>query len=490
MRAFYPILLVIVFSACNPIENNLLTPLEESNYKQLTANAEMLIFLDNCQQYSSYIHIDTIGFSEKGKAIALAKISNPDSPKPKTNVLFIGQQHGSEPAGKEGLILLIKEIGNGNHSYLLDSINLYIVPNCNPDGGDAYMRRNAMDVDLNRDHLLLNSKEAKLIQKVFWDLKPEFTCDFHEYYAYSKGWAEFGYRRDFDIQLGGLTNINVDATIRDWFYDKTFPYTMKKLQAEGYKFFEYTLGYFPEQERMRHSTVDVNDGRQSMGIAETMSFIVEGKRDLDSVYLLERRAKSQYLTALALAEVAHKNNTEIKKMVANARRHSVNKKKVSIRMEHFKGEKPLYYTLWDIKNEKDSTFVVENFHSKVASTLDVVKPKGYLIPKKDSLLCNWLKRSYFNYSEFSPANVKIIAYKINAVDTVIAEEWESFYPRIERKDISNEITDNAYFFVSTAQFASSKIVTALEPQAMYGLSSYKEFNYLLETPVFPILRVE
>lgn len=481
----------IIITAC--FNQSLETPLEESGYTVLSTNQQLLEFLDAASEKSKLIDYEIIDTTHHGRYMSLVKITKDDGIK-KPAILFIGQQHGNEPSGKEGLLILIKDIVKGKYSGWCDKADLYVIPQVNPDGGDLNRRRTANNIDLNRDHLLLKSREAKKVQDIFDSIKPVVTVDFHEYYPYSKSWEEFGYRRDFDIQFGGLTNINIDKDLQNYFYQTVYPEVKQKVEQGGFSFFEYTLGNFARGERLRHSTVDINDGRQSFGICNTMSFIVEGKNGRDSVFEIERRAKSQYLTAKSILETSVQHINEINRIVTEARKKNQKQnvdEKVSIRMDHFKGKKKLNYPLKSVNNEKDSVFVVDEFHDQVKSILDVTIPKAYLIPKTDTLLTEWLKRTNFKFFDFEKNNDdKVIVYKILNLRRSIDEELENYYPKVSTVEIEEDLLNNQYFVVPTSQFYKYKIVTALEPQAMYGIVNYPDFEYLLFDDYFKIYRVE
>src|SRR5690606_4639437 len=81
-------------------------------------------------------------------------------------VVLIGQQHGDEPAGSEALLVISREVAQGLLEPLLDRINVVVIPRANPDGAAAATRVTANGVDMNRDHLLLNTPEARALAEV------------------------------------------------------------------------------------------------------------------------------------------------------------------------------------------------------------------------------------------------------------------------------------------------------------------------------------
>ncbi len=483
-------LFILVFSCKH---NQMKTPLEKSGFTSLSTNQEIINFLADIKQRSKSITCKIIDTTEEGRYIPLVKLSdNTNSNKPA--ILLLGQQHGNEPSGKEGLLLLIKEFALKQDIEYTKQFDVFILPQVNPDGGDKNERRNSQNIDLNRDHLILKSLEAKVIQNVFDTLKPIVTVDFHEYYPFSDEWTNFGFRKNFDIQLGGLTNINVDDQIRNYFYKKIFSGVKNFVEQDGYTFFEYTLGNYALNERLRHSTVDINDGRQSFGICNTMSFIVEGINGRDSIDHIERRAKSQYRTAKGILEMVSENFEEIEQIVKISRSTFFledSNEMVSIRMDHFKGKQELNYPLLSLKTGIDTIFKVNEYHPQVLSLLEVKVPKYYLIPQADTVLVNWLYRSNFNFSSYKiTQSDQVFAYKIVDLSRSMDEELKNYYPKVLPVKIPVDRLTETYYAVPTSQLYKYKIVTALEPQAMYGLINYPEFEYLLFDDMFKILRIE
>lgn len=475
--------------ACQPTspEQAVLTPLERSQYSEYTSNAKLISFLQDAVAVNStmQLRIDTLSNGALFPVVFINGGAEPDF-----RIMMLAQQHGNEPSGMEGLLLLIKDFANGSIAPLPANTQLLLLPQCNPYGAAYHQRRNDNGIDLNRDHLLMQAEETIIIQDLFDSLQPHMTVDFHEYYPYSKSWEDFGYRRNFDIQLGGLTNINTAGTFRDFFYRESMPFVKKALETESFSFFEYTLGNFALGERLRRSTVDINDGRQSFGIAGTYAMIVEGMNGRDSLNRIEQRAISQYITAKALLTQALQHADDILLMVHEARQQLLQADvMVSIRMDHFPSELSLSYPLLHIAKAKDTVFNVEAYHPVVRSLLNVSVPHAYLIPKKDSLLMAWLGRSNIRYSDSVPQDYRAFAYRIKKLKPSIDEELANIFPEVE-KVLLRDISLQDYVFVPCSQLYRDKLVTALEPQSMYGLASYEAFGYLLSDAFFPIIRLE
>src|ERR1700704_2435470 len=82
-----------------------------------------------------------LGHSVQGRPIRAFEIGNPASPR---KVLVVGCIHGNEPAG----IAIADALARGRAER---GVDLWIVPDLNPDGVAADTRQNADRVDLNRN---------------------------------------------------------------------------------------------------------------------------------------------------------------------------------------------------------------------------------------------------------------------------------------------------------------------------------------------------
>ena len=80
--------------------------------KGFTTSKSMLPFLDEWATAEQGWTRDTIGFSAKGVPILALEKGGEASPRP-IRILMLGGIHGDEPAGTEGLLAMIQQLGTG-----------------------------------------------------------------------------------------------------------------------------------------------------------------------------------------------------------------------------------------------------------------------------------------------------------------------------------------------------------------------------------------
>jgi hypothetical protein len=471
------------------------TPLEESKFTKLTSYEELVTYLHEVVEGSKFISLDTLAKSVEGKTIPFVRISkeNFSSKNKKLRVLIFAQQHGNEHSGKESALFLLKEFTTGKFNYLLDKLDILLIPQMNPDGSEKNKRMNGNDEDLNRNHQILTAPEVLGLHKLFNKYLPEATIDVHEYNPYGEEWVKYGFRRDWDETLGILTNPNLSGVIKKFQKEKYVPYIKKYLNQRGFSFHEYVVGGPPALDRMRFSTVWINDGRQSFGILNTFSFIQEGKNGRDSLENMEHRAKGQMSGLVGFLKFVYDNSGKIKKMVSVERQKLINSieyEKVVVRMEHVGDGKDEKMEMLSTSSGKDTIVTVKNFNPVIKSLFEVERPKGYLILKADEKLVTWVKNHKIKFGEAREiAGSKIIFQKIDSVKIEILEEDEITVPALTQREEIN-IDFEKYLFIPTKQLYSNFIVQCLEPSSMFGLAQYKYFKYLLQPGNdFPVLKV-
>ncbi|MFW5793568.1 MAG: M14 family zinc carboxypeptidase [Bacteroidota bacterium] len=468
------------------------TPTASRDYAKPASSEEVVEFSKFVSENCNFLSDTIIGQTTLGKDLIAVRAALPEAETDTLlKVLLFAQQHGNEQSSKEALLLLISNL----HKYekWLKNMEVWIVPQVNPEGSDLNQRRNSLGIDLNRDHVLKVAPETRALHSLFNEIMPHVTVDIHEYNPYRESWENFGGYKNFDVQVGIPTNINVDEKIRSFALNRVLPALEEHLNVAGYSFHNYLVGPVPTNGLTRHSTVDINDGRQSFAILNTLSFIYEGINGKDAyVENLERRTHGQYEAIKALLNILDDHSCEVKQMVEESRGELYfgnSKSNVAIRMEHIKSDVSLLLPLTSSKTGKDTVVEIIDFHPLVISKLEVEKPEAYLVPANDTLLRSFLdlhKILYFPAHDIRHMDVTL--YKILNIETSIDENLENRFPEVEIKKIKG--LKEKYIYVPTAQLHSNFLVLLLEPQSMLGLAQRKGFEYLLkENEVYPIYRV-
>ncbi len=491
------IFLLFVFASINIFSQNILTPLERNNYQKITSHTELSQFIKSIDEKSDLITSEVIGKSIEGRELFAVYFSKSEFGKDesKIKVLIFAQQHGNEQSGKEGALLLINELLKPENQYLFDKIDFCLVPQMNPDGSEANKRRNGNNMDLNRNHLILTEPETIGLHKLFNKYLFEVSMDVHEYFPYGETDKKFGYRENNDEEVGVNTNVNISQNIRNISKNIYLPFIKKYLNDRNFSYFEYCPGGPPEIDYIRYSTYDINDGRQSLGIQNTFSFIQEGMNGEDGfIDNIKHRAEGQMTGMRGLLEFAYNHKDEIKTLVQNERLKLINNTfgdKVGIQLNHVADGSKLELPLLSYYSNKDTVIIVNDYRPIVKSIYDVIRPKGYLVPKNLKEIVDWVNRQELSFSDYKKSDDdKIEQYYIAEIDSIDFERDIIVNPIVEVKKVENNFKSDDYVFIPVNQLRNNMIVIALEPKSELGLITYKQFEHLLKKgEMFPILRV-
>lgn len=137
------------------------------------------------QKHGADFKLEELGKSVEGRSITSMKWGQGS-----TKVMLWSQMHGNESTATMALFDLFNFLEGKNDGYdelrtlLKNQLSLKFIPMINPDGADAFKRRNALDIDLNRDAISQISPEAVILKNARDDFEPEFGFNLHDQQIY------------------------------------------------------------------------------------------------------------------------------------------------------------------------------------------------------------------------------------------------------------------------------------------------------------------
>jgi len=498
------------------------TPAETAGYSRYSQHQEVAAFLDTMAKASKLVKVIEVGTTGEAKDFAGARLylavvteEGVDAPRSlnrkKPTILVLAAQHGNEQSGKEAALALIRDLALGELKPLLRQVNVLVMPQTNPYGNQLNRRTNEQDLDLNRDHVKLESPETRAIHAVFSRWMPEVSMDVHE-----KG--DDYYR----VNTGCVTNANVAAAIQKFSRETIFKETAAAVTAGGSTWHEYLVteamgsqgaAGAPEPTDARRemltrpSTTDLNDGRNSLGIYETISFIQEGASRHDTQTLKDRTAY-QYLGIKSLVQSVARHADQVLALVTSSRAALLAKAKapaagdlVHLRMVHARDPKEPELTLQRFETAGASgqasdgapkvvTSVVKNWFPAVEPTLSVPRAYGYIVPSAHKDVLQTMLAHGITVQAFT-ADAEVEAEQYRADDVTPASE-DYVAPEkiaVTKKTVKVTVKKGDYY-VGGAQAAANLIPNLLEPQAEFGFIRYRAFKLVPEKgATFAFLRV-
>jgi len=261
------------------------TPAFEAGRTAFTTNAELGAVLRRIErgntlgEHATDVNVLSLGVSQMGEPIeAIAFTRPPPSPAVahRPTVVLLAGQHGDEPAGTEALIVVAQDLASGRFARILERVDVVVLPRANPDGAAAFTRNAADGTDVNRDHLLLSTPEARAIAKLMVDVAPIVALDLHEYPVSAVFTAKFGGVQRFDALIQYATVANLPAFLtkaaEEWFRVPL----IAGLRGAGMSVDWYsTMSTDPGDRTLTMGSVGPQVGRNTSGLRNAVSLLVE-----------------------------------------------------------------------------------------------------------------------------------------------------------------------------------------------------------------------
>jgi hypothetical protein len=147
-------------------------------------HGEMLPLVQKLSKSPSF-ELQERGKSIQGRPIYLARYG--EGP---VKVLLWSQMHGDESTATMALLDLFNFL-NASDEYddlralFREKLSLYFIPMLNPDGAEEFKRRNAIDIDINRDALRLQTPEGRLLKKIRDEVDADWGFNLHDQSRYN-----------------------------------------------------------------------------------------------------------------------------------------------------------------------------------------------------------------------------------------------------------------------------------------------------------------
>jgi hypothetical protein len=319
-----------------PGQDWLLAPAEATDYQNGgTLYGPLMDFVYELESRTELMNVVKLTETLGGRDIALCILSNPPvfqkadlaySDKP--IVLIVNNVHGSEVAGKDAAMEIMRDLVMGELRPLLDEAVVLVVPTINPDGAEVRRRTNDEGFDMNRDYLKLESQEIQaLVTKVIYDWRPDIFVDTHH-----------GGSTPYVLTFQTNMNPAGDANIMRIGNEEIIPQIRAALREEDYDGFWYSGPRQMENGEVGWSPTSVEPRKQHVyaTLANTVGFLFEtpsgSHRVVDNgtrvipVPQEERyrhQVRGQYIGQRELIKYAAENPERLRGVVAQARADAI-----------------------------------------------------------------------------------------------------------------------------------------------------------------------
>ena len=398
-----------VLTACNapsPSDDTFLTRAERTEYRETSSHTDVVDFLERAAASDASVHYATYGYTNEGRALPLAVVGDVEDPSPasvrasgKTVVYLQGNIHGGEVCGKEALQMLLRDLMAGQHREWLESMVLLIAPIYNADGnervsltnrgrqhgpiGGMGQRPNAQGYDLNRDHMKLDSPEARSVARLLSEYDPQVAIDLH---------TTNGTRHAYHITYSPPLHPNTPAGIDDFLRGGLLPHLTGEIRAKyGWEYYYYgnasarggdARGWYTFDHRPRFNN-NYLGLRNRIGIlSEAYAYATFEERVLSTLYFVEETL-----------DYVHEHADEVRRIVADADAAGVVGDSLALRAAPERSAAPVDILMGATVEEvhpltgrplllRSDTLYVESMYEygTFAPTLRERVPRAYLIP--------------------------------------------------------------------------------------------------------------
>jgi len=416
--------------------------------------------MDKMQNSASRFR-ENIGFSEKGRPLTVEFIGNKNAA---LKIFIIAAQHGDEKYSSAAVDRLIEKFRNREDK----KTSLFcagVLKHANPDGASKNKRTNEQFIDLNRDHQLLESKEASAIHSFVRTWKPQLVIDVHNFPTRRKHLLDQNLIINQDVFVDIPTNPAILPLFDSKKLNQFFVNVQSKLQSRGFICERYTL--IKKSGQVRHSTADIKDARNSLALRYGIfTILLEGKEPTkkEGKEGQKRTILSQYYALRSIINWTIKNQKHFLKFGKYIPKQN---ELVPIKSKYRKTRKSLQMTFTNSITKKDSEIKLSNYSPEVEPTKFVNLPSYYAVLSQCRLVIDILKRHGFHYTKADSSIMKKIS-----------------------KVLKSENLEDEYIIFPTKQTGGRCLALYLEPESKYGLYRYHNLKELFsDDSQNPIVRI-
>jgi Zinc carboxypeptidase len=299
------------------------TPGLRADRRDFASHAEVMVYLDDLARGAKgRMRVQQVGHSQQGLPLPLVALSAHaqfDARLP--TVLVVAQQHGNEPASGEAALALAHSLLNGE-ARLLERLNVLIMPRANADGAERFVRATRSGVDVNRDHVLLRTPEARAIAEVVARHQPQLVIDLHEFTVAGRWVDKFQAMQKYDALVQAASVGNLDEGLAS--AQKVYVDALKaRWASQGLSSFVYhTTSPDAADKRVSMGGVQADTGRNTSGLRPALSLLIEVRGvGLGRAHLL-RRVHTSVLGSLAAMELAAAQGPRLIALVRDAQQRT------------------------------------------------------------------------------------------------------------------------------------------------------------------------
>ena len=486
---------------------------ELTDWRETSSWAEVRAHLARAAASSDDIHLAEFGTSHAGRELPLIVIGAP-GPRPaqvyatgKLRVYIQGTIHGGEVSGKEALLQLVRGWSAEPPDWASELV-LLVAPVYNVDAnenvahanrplqngpvGGMGSRRNAQDLDLNRDHIKLESPEARALVALLERYDPQLVVDLH-----TTNGTRHAYHLTYSPPLHPNTHPAIDSLLRD----RWLPTLTERMAGDGWNVYHYgNVPRDPARERGWYTFSHTpRFGTNYVGLRNRLAILSEAYAYLD----FKTRVQVTRRFVERILELAHSDVDAVRSAVEAADHSSVVGRRLATRAV-FRRTPPAEILLGEVDELSHPVTGEPMLARREVQTAERVAqfiafepaasrpaPRAWLVPTQLEEVLETLRHHGVRLDEFRPSEptIEVERFVISSAE----ETRESFEGRrlvlLQGDWLRTEIPSDTYWRVTASQPLGRLAFTLLEPESDDGLAAWRFFGDLRATTSYPIFRL-
>lgn len=502
-------IIFLVFSNLVFSQNEFITKFEQSKGTETVTYEEGITYFTALAKEFSTLQIEEYGNTDCGKPLHLIVFSldkdfNSKSLKNKgKNILLVNNAiHPGEPDGVDASMLLLRNLAQDKKlQKLVKNTVICVIPfynvggvlnrssfsRANQNGPKEYgFRGNAKNLDLNRDFVKCDSKNALTFTKIFQTWQPDIYIENHVTNGadYQHVMTYLASQQD---KLGGQ--------LGEYLRQQIIPNLEKKMISKKFEMCPYVNVFGKTPDAGYRQFLD--SPRYSSGYAtlfQTVAFIAEThmlkpyKPRVDATYafmlsnlefLAKNGQKLQKLRQIDRENIKTKTDFVLNWELDTTKYKTINFKgfEAEYKQSQITGQKRLFYN-----RNKPFTKKIP-FYNHYKAQKSIQKPLAYIIPQAWGKVIDLLKSNKVEFKQLrKDQEIEVLVYYIDDFET-LSNPFESHYLHSEVKlhlETQTIQFRKGDYVVFTNQSTNRYIIETLEPEASDSFFNWNFFDSILQ----------
>lgn len=497
------LLLAALLTTGSPDKTDLKTPYEKGNGNITATYEEAIEWYKTLDKAYDEVKMVPYGYTDSGRLLHLVIVStdkdfDPASVKQKNKRVLLIQNgiHPGEPEGIDATMMLVRDyLQDKKKRKQLDNVVLAIIPvyniggalnrnshtRTNQEGPQEYgFRGNARNLDLNRDYIKTDSRNAKLFHLIFRDWDPDVFMDNHT----SNG-ADYQHV----MTLIATQHNKLNPTLANYLTGKMLPTLYSGMKQDKFPMVPYmnTIDETPD----KGITGFMESPRYATGytaLYNTIGFVPE----THMLKPFKQRVEATYKLMENMIETVHRDADEIGKLRAQAKKETLQQQSFNLNWQldttkveqiPFLGYAAKYKTsevsgLERLYYDRKAPYSKNlKYYNTFTPTTTVQKPVAYIIPFAWHEVIDRLKTNKVEMQQLTKdTTIAVDTYYITEYKTS-PRAYEGHYihsdVKVENRTMKRQFLKGDYV-VFLNQEANRFLVETLEPQ---GPDSYFAWNF-------------